>query len=601
MIKQADASREPDPAEALPEWDLSDYYPGRDSQALQADLERVKTDAATFADRWKGQLTEASPAQLGEAVRTYESVQELIGKIGSYAYLQYAEQTTDPVRGKFLGDLQEQLNAVQTQLLFFELELNQLSDDALETALGADAGLAHYRPWLMDIRREKPYQLEERLERLFYEKSQTGRQAWNRLFDETLGEMKVRVGDDELTLVQTFDRFQDPDGDVRKAAALAVGERFRKELRLFTQITNTLAKDKAISDNWRGFKDVAASRHLANRVEPETVDALVAAVRDAYPRTSHRFYRLKARMLGKDKLEHWDRNAPVSTEPEPKISWERATAMVLDAYAGFSPELGRLGRQFFDQPWIDAPPREGKDGGAFASPGVPSVHPYLLLNYLGKPRDVMTLAHELGHGVHQCLANEQGVLMGDTPLTLAETASVFGEMLTFRKLLGETDDAERRKVMLADKIQDMINTVVRQIAFYQFERRVHEDRKNGELTREAICDHWMAVQTESLGDAFTWDDSYRVFWSYIPHFIHTPFYVYAYAFGDCLVNSLYAVYQESPDGFEDRYFALLRAGGSQPYNDLLQPFGLDARDPGFWQKGLGMIEGLIDELDTLVG
>jgi len=393
---------------------------------------------------------------------------------------------------------------------------------------------------------------------------------------------------------------QDRDGTKRKAAAAALATTFKANLRLFAHITNTLAKDKEISDRWRGFKDVAAARHLANRIEPEVVDALVAAVQGAYPRLSHRYYKLKARWLGRDALDYWDRNAPALPDlPAETIPFGEAKDTVLSAYGAFAPEMADIARRFFDGRWIDAPVRPGKAPGAFAHPTVPSAHPYVLLNYQGKARDVMTLAHELGHGVHQVLAAPQGALMASTPLTLAETASVFGEMLTFRALLAKTDDPKQKKAMLASKVEDMINTVVRQIAFYSFERKVHTERRQGELTAERIGEIWMSVQGESLGPAIVFHPGYETYWSYIPHFIHSPFYVYAYAFGDCLVNSLYAVYEEAADGFQQKYFAMLKAGGSKRHKELLAPFGLDASDPTFWEKGLSVISRLIDQLEAM--
>jgi oligoendopeptidase F len=392
---------------------------------------------------------------------------------------------------------------------------------------------------------------------------------------------------------------QDTNAQRRKAAAQALARTFRANLRLFTLITNTLAKDKEISDRWRGFADVASARHLSNRVEPEVVEALVSAVRAAYPRLSHRYYALKARWFGKKQLPHWDRNAPLPQVAMRTFRWPEAASTVLEAYGAFSPRMAAIAERFFKERWIDAPVRPGKSPGAFAHPTVPSAHPYVMLNYQGKPRDVMTLAHELGHGVHQVLAAPNGPLMAPTPLTLAETASVFGEMLTFKKLLAETRDKKQRKAMLAAKVEDMINTVVRQIAFYTFERRIHTERKSGELTAEQICDIWLDVQRESLGPAIDLRPGYETFWSYIPHFIHSPFYVYAYAFGDCLVNSLYAVYEKSEAGFAERYLAMLAFGGTKHHSELLAPFGLDARDPSFWQGGLGVIERLIGELEAL--
>jgi len=380
---------------------------------------------------------------------------------------------------------------------------------------------------------------------------------------------------------------------------MALSKTFGENIRTFTLITNTLAKDKEISDRWRGFEDIADSRHLANRVEREVVDALADAVTQAYPRLSHRYYAMKAKWLGMDVMDFWDRNAPLPETPQALISWDQARETVLSAYRDFDPEMSNIAARFFDGKWIDAPVRPGKAPGAFAHPTVPSAHPYVLLNYMGKPRDVMTLAHELGHGVHQVLAGKQGALMAHTPLTLAETASVFGEMLTFRALLNATRDVKERKAMLAQKVEDMINTVVRQIAFYQFERKVHTARREGELTAQQIGELWMSVQSESLGPAIRISPEYETFWTYIPHFIHSPFYVYAYAFGDCLVNSLYAVYQNAEDGFQEKYFEMLRAGGTKHHSELLAPFNLDASDPAFWSRGLSMIEGLIDELEAL--
>jgi oligoendopeptidase F len=587
----------------LPEWDLSHLYPGMDSSQFKADLDGVLELAQALAGRYRGKLAAfaAQPdgsEKLAEGVQAYESLSDLLGRIGAYAGLVYSGDTTDPLRAKFYGDTQDKLNGAITELLFFELELNRIEPELIAKCAGM-APLSHWKPWLDDLAKDKPHQLDDRIEALFHEKSMTGAAAWNRLFDETIASLRFTIDSEELTLELTLNKLQDSDGEVRRKAAEALSAVFRKELRTFALITNTLAKDKEISDRWRKFEDVADSRHLANRVEREVVDALVAAVREAYPRLSHRYYRLKAKWFGRDALDFWDRNAPLPQVEQRTIPWAEARETVLSAYDAFSPKMAAIAQRFFDERWIDAPPRPGKAPGAFAHPTVPSAHPYVLLNYQGKPRDVMTLAHELGHGVHQVLAAPNGALMAPTPLTLAETASVFGEMLTFRKLLDSTSDPKQRKAMLAAKVEDMINTVVRQIAFYSFERRVHEARREGELTPEALCELWMGVQAESLGPAIRLSAGYEPFWCYIPHFIHSPFYVYAYAFGDCLVNSLYGVYQNAAEGFQERYFALLSAGGSKPYSELLAPFGLDAKDPGFWQIGLRMIEGMIVELEGM--
>lgn len=587
----------------LPEWDLSHLYPSMESPAFAADLQRAHSEAQRFAALYRGKLAvlaergDAS-AVLAQAVEVYEKLEDLIGRIMSYAGLVYSGDTTDPQRAKFYGDAQDKMTTASTELLFFGLELNRIDEAVLARAASVPP-LSHWKPWIEDLAKDKPHQLEDRIEELFHEKSVTGHAAWNRLFDETIASLRFQLDGEELTLELTLNKLQDADGAVRKAAAEVLGTVFRAHLRTFCLITNTLAKDKEISDRWRKFEDVADSRHLANRVEREVVDALVSAVRAAYPRLSHRYYKLKARWFGGETLDYWDRNAPLPKVEQRTIPWSEARDTVLGAYGAFAPEMAGIAQRFFDEGWIDAPVRPGKAPGAFAHPTVPSAHPYVLLNYQGKPRDVMTLAHELGHGVHQVLAAPNGALMAPTPLTLAETASVFGEMLTFRKLLDGTSDPKQRKAMLAAKVEDMINTVVRQIAFYSFERKVHEARKGGELTAENLCELWMSVQAESLGPAIRLDKGYEPFWCYIPHFIHSPFYVYAYAFGDCLVNSLYGVYQNSAEGFQERYFALLSAGGTKHHSELLKPFGLDARDPAFWQIGLGMIEGLIAELEGM--
>ena len=587
----------------LPDWNLADLYPSMDGPELAGDIARALSDSAAFEGRWKGRLADeaAAPANggLGAAIREYEALEELIGRIVSYAGLVYSGDTSDPKRAKLYGDVQEKMTDASAHTLFFALELNKIDDAAIGTALDGDPAFGRYRPWILDLRKDRPYQLEDRVEQLFHEKSVTGRGAWNRLFDETMTSLRFVIDGEELTLEPALNKLQDANPDVRRKASEALAATFKANLRTFTLITNTLAKDKEISDRWRGFEDIADSRHLANRVERSVVDALASAVQEAYPRLSHRYYAMKAKWLGMDRLNNWDRNAPLPDTPQAVIGWDEAKNTVLSAYHLFSPDMAEIARTFFDRSWIDAAVRPGKAPGAFAHPTVPSVHPYVLVNYMGKPRDVMTLAHELGHGVHQVLAGAQGPLMASTPLTLAETASVFGEMLTFRSLLDRTREPRERKAMLAQKVEDMINTVVRQIAFYEFERKVHAERRNGELTSDRIGELWLEVQAESLGPAIAIQPGYEAFWTYIPHFIHSPFYVYAYAFGDCLVNSLYAVYQNAESGFQEKYFDMLRAGGTKHHSELLAPFGLDASDPQFWARGLSVIAGLIDELEAM--
>jgi oligoendopeptidase F len=583
----------------MPEWNLADLYPSPTAPEIARDLAAAATEARRIKEAYHGKLVglAADGAVLALAIEEFERFVELMGRLGSYAGLYYAGNQGDPERAKFYGDISEKLTAISTEIIFFDLELNQIDEAMMANAM-KNPRLARYKPWIDNIRKEKPYQLEEKIERLFHEKSQTGGGAFNRLFNETIAALRFPVaGEPEpLALEMTLNMLSSPDEKKRGAAADALAKVFKDNVRLFTLITNTLAKDKEISDRWRGFKDVADSRHLANQVEAEVVDALVSSVRAAYPRLSHRYYAMKAKWLGKERLSHWDRNAPLPERPERTFAWQDAQRLVLGAYHDFAPEMSAVAGEFFDHNWIDAPARPGKAPGAFAAATVPSVHPYVLLNYLGKPRDVMTLAHELGHGVHQMLARPQGALLAPTPLTLAETASVFGEMLTFKALLRETHEPRERKALIAGKVEDMLNTVVRQVAFYTFERKLHEARRQGELTPDQLGAIWLETQSESLGPAIELKPGYEVFWAYVPHFVHSPFYVYAYAFGDCLVNSLYGLYDEAHPGFVNKYFDMLKAGGSKHHSELLAPFGLDASKPEFWNKGLKVIEGMIDEL-----
>ncbi len=584
----------PNTPSAPPSWDLSDLYAGPDDPRIAADLASALTLAKAFAASWKGKLKAES---LTAAIAEYEALGDLSGRIGSYAGLLFAAHSADPAIGKFYGDLQGRLSEIGSETLFFELELSQIPDADLEAAMAADAGLARYRPWLAAVRAFRPHQLAEDVERLLYERDLAGASAWARLFDETISSLRHDVRGESLTGPQALNLLSSPDRALRADAAAALSQTFSENTRIFAFILNTLAKDKEIDDRWRAYPEATSFRHLLNQVEPEVVEALRSSVVAAYPKLSHRYYALKARWLKQDQLAYYDRNAPLPMASEADISWDEAQATVLGAYGRFAPPMAEIAKPFFDKKWIDAEPRAGKSGGAFSHGTVPSAHPYILMNYLGKPRDVMTLAHELGHGVHQTLASKQGVLLSATPLTLAETASIFGEMLTFRALLDAAPNPRERALLLAGKVEDMINSVVRQIAFYEFELRFHAKRRQGELTGEDIGAIWMEVQRESLGPAFTFEAAYANWWCYIPHFVRTPFYVYAYAFGDCLVNSLYALYEDSHPDFVTKYFAMLEAGGSKPHKELLAPFGLDASDPAFWSKGLGMIERFIDELE----
>jgi oligoendopeptidase F len=586
----------------LPNWNLADLYPSTDAPEIERDLKTLTALAGEFKRDHEGQLAGLSGAALLEALLAYERMQDLAGRIGSYAQLAYAGNMTDPVLARFQQNISERLNEVGVQTLFFTLELNRIEDATLDKQL-THVPLQRYVPWLDSVRAFRSHQLSDEAEKLLHEKAISGRQAWNRMFDETMAELRFEVeGESEkLSSNQVLNLLTDRDGKKRKAAAMGLAKGLKENQRIFSLVTNTLAKDKEVEDKWRQFARPVSSRNLANQVEDGVVDALVTAVKASYPKLSHRYYKLKAKWMGVDALDFWDRNAPLPRDDDRLIPWDEAQKTVLEAYHAFSPTLADVGRQFFDKNWIDAPSRPGKDPGAFAHPTVPSSHPYLLLNYNGRTRDVMTLAHELGHGVHQVLAGPQGALLADTPLTLAETASVFGEMLTFQSLLARETDPAKRRILLAGKVEDMLNTVVRQIAMHNFETVLHDERRSGELMPERIAEIWLETQREALGSGIKLPEGseYGVFWSYIPHFIHVPFYVYAYAFGDCLVNSLYAVYRNASSGFAEKYLDMLKAGGTKRHQELLAPFGLNAADPAFWSKGLGVVSGFINELEAM--
>tara|TARA_R110002072_G_scaffold27788_2_gene90084 strand:- start:522 stop:2339 length:1818 start_codon:yes stop_codon:yes gene_type:complete len=583
----------------LPEWNLDDLYTAEDSPALIRDMDWLDTACSEFADEYEGKLATLDAAGLLGAVKRYEQIDIIAGRIMSYAGLRYYQMTTDSDRAKFMADAQDKITAYTTPLVFYGLEFNRLEDAHLAGLLAQNADLARYKPVFDRMRAMKPHQLSDELEKFLHDQSTVGAAAWNRLFDETMAGLEFDVDGDSLNLEATLNLLTDQDRAKREAATHALAAVFEANLKTFARVHNTLAKEKEIEDRWRKMPSPQTGRHLSNHVEAEVVEALRDAVVAAYPRLSHRYYALKAKWLGLERMQTWDRNAPLPMEITRTVSWDEARTTVMEAYADFAPEMADLAAPFFSKGWIDAGVKPGKAPGAFAHPTVTTVHPYVMLNYLGKPRDVMTLAHELGHGVHQVLAAGQGELLSSTPLTLAETASVFGEMLTFQKLLEGARTKQERKVLLAGKVEDMINTVVRQIAFYDFECKLHAARAQGELTPDDINALWMSVQAESLGDIFDYTPGYATFWAYIPHFVHSPFYVYAYAFGDGLVNALYAVYAEGDPDFKEKYFDMLRAGGSKHHSDLLAPFGLDASDPKFWDKGLSMIEGMIDELEAM--
>ena len=581
----------------LPVWNLTDLYSAPDGPDVARDLETADAEARAIAERWKGRLSGLDGDRLADAVEAYERFHERLSRLMSYAGLLRAGDMTSPEIGRFHQSIQERFAEIAAHTVFFQLELNAIDDAVLARQLEGSERLHRYRPWLEQSRSFRPHQLAEDMERLLLDRDVAGSSAWMRLFDETLAALRFPFRDRRLTAAEALDRLSDSEPGTRRAAAASLSTVLGENARLFAHILNTLLKDKEIDDRWRSFGRPVSPRNLQNRVEDDVIDALVASVKRAYPDLSHRYFRLKAEWLGGGKLAWWDRNAPLPESDTREFSWPEAKRIVLDAYGAFSPGMAELARRFFDNAWIDAPPRPGKAPGAFSHPTVPGAHPYVLLNYQGKARDVATLAHELGHGVHQSLAGAQGHFLASTPLTLAETASVFGEMLTFQAMLKATP-REGRRALLAGKVEDMLNTVVRQIAFYEFERRLHEARADAELSVDDIGDIWMDTQHESLGDAFAYDDSYRPLWAYIGHFVHSPFYVYAYAFGDCLVNALYAAYEDGSEGFEANYLDMLAAGGSKHHGELLAPFGLDARDPAFWDRGLARIAGFVDELEA---
>ena len=600
-VRDANASAGDKNLGNLPEWNLDDLYTGEGAPELKRDLDWLEAACRDFASDYEGKLADLDAAGLLECIQRQERINQVAGRIMSFAGLRYYQLTTDAGRAKFMSDVQEKITNFTTPLVFFTLELNRLADDHLDGLLAQNPDLARYKPIFDKIRAMKPYQLSDELEKFLHDLGVVG-DAWERLFDETIAGLTFDIDGEALGIEGTLNLLTDPDRAKRETAARELANVFAGNIKTFARVHNTQSKEKEIIDRWRGMPTAQTGRHLSNQVEPEVVEALRNAVVNAYPKLSHRYYELKRKWLGLDKMQVWDRNAPLPMDDPRTVDWEEAERTVMDAYNAFDPRMGELAQPFFDKGWIDAGVKPGKAPGAFAHPTVTNVHPYVMLNYLGKPRDVMTLAHELGHGVHQVLAAGQGEMLSSTPLTLAETASVFGEMLTFRKMLDKAADDNQRKVLLAGKVEDMINTVVRQIAFYDFECKLHDARRGGELTPEDINALWMSVQAESLGPAFEFMDGYETFWAYIPHFVHSPFYVYAYAFGDGLVNALYSVYTEDgAKGFEDKYFDMLKAGGSKHHKELLAPFGLDASDPKFWDKGLGMIAGFIDELEAMEG
>ena len=589
--------------DSSPIWDLTDLYADIEDKAIANDLTWCRSAAEELSGKWTGRLDKADAETLAGVIASYEDILERLGKAGSHAQLLFAANTTDADIARHSQSIREAGAEIGSLLLFVELEIASMSQDHMDGLLQV-AELAGWQPWLRRVRAMAPYQLSADMERMLAERAPTGRGAWVRLFDETAASMRFPFRGADVTEAEILNSLSSTDGDERREAGASLSMVLKDHEKLLSLVTNTLVKDKEVEDRWRGFARPVASRNLDNDVDDAVVDALVSAVDSRNADLAHRYYALKAGWMGCETLDWWDRNAPLPDDDDRLFSWDEAQQLVLDAFAGFDPQMADLATPFFERGWIDAAPRAGKSSGAFSHPVTPSTHPYILMNFSGKSRDVMTLAHEMGHGIHQRLAANQGYLMSDTPLTLAETASVFAEMLAFRRLVDGTEDPAVRRRLLAGKVEDMLNTVVRQIAFHNFETRIHDARRQGELTSDEISDIWMETQRAALGPAIRTGDDYRPIWGYIPHFVHTPFYVYAYAFGDCLVNALWQNYQASVkqgegDKFVEKYRHLLKAGGTERYDVALARFGLDPRDPAFWSMGLDMISGMIDELEGL--
>jgi len=577
-------------------WNLSDLYESGEDPRLEADVQEAEKASAAFRERYHGKVAELDAAALAEAIEERERIESVFTRAIYYAHLWFATDMADAPRGALVARLTETGAALDTQLLFFGLELADLEDEAAEKLL-ADGALARWSHWLRSVRKFRPYLLTEPEEKIVTEKSVSGVSAWGRLYEELLGALRVELDGTDVSLEEAMAKLYSADRDERRRASEAVTEALEPGLRTRTFVFNTVVLDKSVDDRLRGYETWISSRNLRNDTSDEAVQVLIDACVGRYD-VVQRYYRLKAKLLDVDQLAFYDRMAPIGDDPT-KVSWDEAREIVLGAYYDFASEAGDIAKRFFAESWIDAPVRENKRSGAFCATTVPDVHPYVLMNFTGDRRSILTLAHELGHGLHGSLAEPLGLFNAETPLTMAETASVFGEMLTFRALLETAKDARERKALLAQKVEDMINTVVRQIAFYCFERKVHEERRGGELTPERLGQIWLEVQAESLGPAIDLREGYETYWSYIPHFVHSPFYVYAYAFGDCLVNSLYGLYQDAHPGFVGKYFDMLKAGGSKHHSELLRPFGLDAGKREFWQKGLKVIETMIDELEAM--
>ena len=580
--------------DTYPQWNLKEFYDSYKSEKINIDIEKIRSSTIKFNKKYKNTLKNLSNKKIIQSIKEFEIIEEKIGKLKSYIYLIYCTNQLDTEIVAFYQKVNEQLTNIDSNLLFFCLELNSLNEKKINLLEGN-----RFFVWLKNLRKFKNYQKKEEIEKILLDKNLTSSNSWIRLFDQTMAGIKFSFKNKNLNESEILNLLSSSNSSTRKLAAKSFSSGLKSNINIFSIITNTLSKDLDIDREIRGFEFSESFRHLNNQVEKKDVDCLTETVIENYKTLSHRYYRYKAKKFKVSKLEYWDRNAPYPNQKEIKINWNEAKKIVLEAYSRFDTRVSDIANEFFEKSWIDAKVVKGKTSGAFSHPTVPSSHPFILLNFQNKLRDVMTLAHELGHGVHQYLANKQGYLLSDTPLTIAETASVFGEMLTFQSILRNCKTETDKKNILRSKIEDMLNTVVRQISFFSFERLLHEQRISGELTVDQINNIWMETQSKSLGKAIKLNDDYKYLWSYIPHFIHSPFYVYAYAFGDCLVNSLYAKYEQGQEDFNNKYIDLLKSGGSKNYKVLLRDFNLDPEKKEFWQDGLNIIKNMIDELEQL--
>jgi oligoendopeptidase F len=582
-------------------WSLNDLYAGVDDPAVDADLDRSESLAQAFEDRYRGRVAGLSAPEMAEALDAYESLQEPVARAHVFADLLFAADTGDERHGALLQHVQERATAIRTRLLFFELEWVAVDDDVVATLLG-DPALASRRHLLSSLRRYRPHVLSEPEERILEETANTGPRAFGRLFDEFTSALRFQVERDgetrDMGEEETLSLLYEPDRELRREAARALSEGLKSNARTLGFVFNTLVQHKSVEDRLRSYATPLDARNLANEIEGDSVESLLSACVARYPLVA-RYYRLKARLLGIERLEDYDRYAPISAE-SPSRGFDAAKQLVLDAYGDFAPEMADVARRFFDGRWIDAELRPGKRGGAFCASTVPTVHPYVLLNYTGNLRDVMTIAHELGHGVHQYLARERGLFEQDTPLTTAETASVFGEMLVFRRLLREESDRSVRLALVCGKLEDAFATVFRQVAMTRFEESLHAARRGeGELSVERVNALWMQANRPMFGDSVSLSDDYGWWWLYIPHFVHSPFYCYAYAYGELLVLALIHRYDQEGASFVPQYLDLLRAGGSDTPQALLSRLDLDVGDPAFWDSGLSLLEDLVAEAESL--